>query len=76
MIPIVYRDNYLQGLHALSRYANPAPLIRVLDFAQEYAAAIDWRDLGQAEQLLEKTNAFLTPELAEERGLWLLLPPR
>jgi hypothetical protein len=45
VIPIAYRDNYLQGLRALSRNGNPRPLIRVLDFAQEYAAAIDWSDL-------------------------------
>ena len=44
VIPIVYRDNYLQGLRALSRNANPQPLIRVLDFAQAYAAAIDWSE--------------------------------
>jgi Fic family protein len=74
VIPIVYRDNYLQGLRALSRNGNPRPLIRVLDFAQEYAKSIDWSDLRRAEQMLEATNAFLEPELAEERGLRLRLP--
>jgi Fic/DOC family len=74
VIPIVYRDNYLQGLRALSRNDNPRPLIRVLDFAQEYAAAIDWSDLRTAERMLEETNAFVTPELAEEQGLRLALP--
>ena len=74
VIPIVYRDNYLQGLRALSRNANPQPLIRVLDFAQAYAAAIEWSDLPTAERMLERTNAFLTPETAEERGVQLELP--
>jgi hypothetical protein len=74
VIPIVYRDNYLQGLRALSRNANPQPLIRVLDFAQAYTAAIDWSDLRTAESLLEQTNAFVTPEEADERGLRLELP--
>ncbi len=74
MIPIVYRDNYLQGLRALSRNGNPRPLVRVLDFAQAYAAAIDWSDLRTAERALEQTNAFLTPETAEERGVRLELP--
>jgi Fic/DOC family len=41
VIPLCYRDNYLQGLRALSRDGNPTPLIRILDFAQEYAAAIE-----------------------------------
>ena len=75
VIPIVYRDDYLQGLRALSRNANPQPLIRVLDFAQEYAAAIDWSDLAGAERMLEQTNAFVTPDLADEQGLRLQLPP-
>lgn len=76
VIPIVYRDNYLQGLRALSRNGNPQPLIRVLDFAQAYAAAIDWSELRAAERTLEQTHAFLEPEVAEERGLRLELPPR
>ncbi len=75
VIPIVYRDDYLQGLRALSRTANPRPLIRVLDFAQEYAAAIGWSDLTEAERMLEQTNAFVTPDLADEQGLRLQLPP-
>jgi len=74
VIPIVYRDNYLQGLRALSRNGNPQPLVRVLDFAQAYAAAIEWSDLRDAERSLEQTNAFLTPEAAEERGVRLELP--
>ena len=74
VIPIVYRDDYLQGLRALSRNANPRPLIRVLDFAQEYAAAIDWSDLTEAERMLEQTNAFVAPEAAEEQGLRLSCP--
>jgi hypothetical protein len=74
VIPIVHRDNYLQGLRALSQNGNPEPLVRVLDFAQAYAAAIEWRDLRAAERTLEDTNAFLTPEVAEERGQRLELP--
>ena len=75
VIPIVYRDDYLQSLRALSRNGNPQPLIRILDFAQEYAAAIDWSDLRVAERMLEQTNAFVTPDVADERGVRLQLPP-
>jgi hypothetical protein len=74
VIPLCYRDNYLQGLRALSRDGNPAPLVRILDFAQEYAAAIDWRDLKTAENMLRETNALVPPWVAEERGIRLLLP--
>jgi hypothetical protein len=75
VIPLVYRDEYLQGLRALSRNSNPRPLIRVLDYAQRYAAAIDWSDLRVAERMLEQTNAFVTPDVADERGVRLQLPP-
>ncbi len=74
VIPIVYRDDYLQGLRALSRNGNPQPLIRVLDYVQDYAAAIDWSDLKTAERMLEETNAFVPPDTAEERGVRLQLP--
>jgi Fic/DOC family len=74
VIPLSYRDNYLQGLRALSRDGNPAPLIRILDFAQEYAAAIDWRDLSTAEKMLRETNALVPPWVAEERGIRLRMP--
>lgn len=74
LIPIVYRDDYLQGLRALSQGANPQPLIRVLDFAQAYAAEIEWADLKTAERLLTESNAFVPPDIADERGLRLRLP--
>jgi len=74
VIPLVYRDEYLRGLRALSRSANPQPLIRVLDYAQGYAAAIDWSDLARAEEELERTNALVPPDLAEERGVRLRMP--
>jgi hypothetical protein len=74
VIPLVYRDEYLQGLRALSRNANPQPLIRVLEYAQRYAAAIDWSDLSRAEEALERTNAFVPPDLAVERGTRLRMP--
>lgn len=74
VIPLVYRDEYLRGLRALSRNANPQPLVRVLDFAQEYAAAIEWSDLRRAEDMLERTNALVPPDLAEERGVRLRMP--
>jgi fido (protein-threonine AMPylation protein) len=74
VIPLVYRDNYLQSLRALSRNSDPSPLIRVLDFAQRYAAAIPWQDLRTAERVLDETNAFVTPEEAAETGARLISP--
>ncbi|HYQ79472.1 MAG TPA: Fic family protein [Solirubrobacterales bacterium] len=74
VIPLSYRDDYLQSLRALSRSSNPRPLVRVLDFAQQYAAAIDWSDLRTAKAMLTQTNAFVPPDVAEEKGLRLRLP--
>jgi fido (protein-threonine AMPylation protein) len=74
VIPLVYRGNYLQSLRALSHSGDPTPLIRVLDFAQRYAAAIPWQDLRFAERALDETNAFVTPEEASETGDRLRLP--
>ncbi len=74
VIPLSFRDNYLQGLRALSRNGNPRPLVRILDFAQRYAAAIDWSDLDTAKRTLARTNAFLPPDVAHEKELRLVLP--
>jgi hypothetical protein len=74
VIPLSYRDDYLAGLRALSRGGNPRPLIRVLDFAQRYAAMIDWGDLELAHQMLGESNGFIPPDEAEETGQRLRLP--
>ncbi len=73
-IPLSYRDDYLKALRALSRNGDPRPLVRVLDFAQRYAAAIDWSDLDTAKGMLARTNALVPPDEAEEKGLRLMLP--
>lgn len=74
IVPIVYRDDYLQSLRALSRNGDPAPLIRVLDFAQHYASLVNWSALSGAEDTLRATNAFLEPDEARDRGVRLTLP--
>jgi hypothetical protein len=74
VIPISYRDDYLQGLRALSLGGDPKPLVRVLEFAQRYAAGIDWSDLRRAERILAATNAFVLPHLADEQRRRLRLP--
>jgi len=52
----------------------PAPVVRVLDFAQRYTSAIDFSDLGKARSILEKTNAFADPNEADAAGIRLVLP--
>ncbi len=74
VIPLSYRDDYLGGLRALSRSGDPRPLIRVVDFAQQYSAAIDWSDQSLARRMLEESNALVPPDEAEQTGQRLRLP--
>ncbi|MGV1048813.1 MAG: Fic family protein [Solirubrobacterales bacterium] len=74
VVPLSFRDDYMQSLRTLSRNAEPRPFVRVMDYLQQYAAAIDWSDLGRAEAALRATNAFVTPDVADESGVRLRLP--
>ncbi|MFL5493023.1 MAG: Fic family protein [Gemmatimonadales bacterium] len=61
LIPTVYRDEYLTGLRVHTRQGHPNPLIKTLDFAQEYAARIDFSDYDRALAVLRETGAFEEP---------------
>jgi hypothetical protein len=74
IIPTVYRNNYLAALKALSQSEKPAPVIRVLDFAQKYTGSIHWEDFDTARSELEQTNAFGDSTEAEDHGVRLILP--
>lgn len=74
IIPIVYRNNYIAALKAMSNDGTAEPLIRVLDFAQRYALAIPFETFDKANFVLARTNAFLKPEEAEEAGVRLTMP--
>jgi hypothetical protein len=74
MIPIVYRDDYMQALRAMSRLSSPRALIKVLGRAQEWADGVDWSSMAAALADLERTNALLTPQEADERGVILRTP--
>jgi hypothetical protein len=74
IIPTVFRNNYLAALNALSHSATPEPLIRVLDFAWRWTAAIDWQDVETTRRELEGCNAFIKPGIADDQGLRLKMP--
>jgi Fic family protein len=74
IIPIVYRNNYLSALRALSNSGYAEALIRTLDFAQKYTNSIDWLDFQNATDWLKKTNAFMNPNEADEKAIRLKLP--
>ena len=74
IIPTIFRSNYLTGLKVLSNSDNPNTLIRSLDFAQKWVAAVPWANLGPTQRALEGCNAFMDPAEADERGIRLRLP--
>jgi Fic family protein len=74
MIPIVYRDDYMQALRATSRLSSPRALIKALGRAQEWADGVDWSSMTAALSDLQRTNALLTPEEADEQGVILRTP--
>lgn len=74
VVPTAYRANYLSALKALSRTARPESLIRVLDYAQKWTAAIDWRSVEETRRELEVCNAFLDSAVAEDEGRRLRMP--
>lgn len=74
LIPSVYRNNYLQSLRAMSRSHNPEPLPKVVEFAQRYSHAIDFSSLESARSMLDRTNAFMDANEADEAGVRLRLP--
>jgi hypothetical protein len=76
VIPTVYRTNYLSALKALSQNGRPEPLIRMLDYAQKWTVAIDWRTVEETRHELDACNAFLDPNVADEEGRRLRMPGR
>ncbi|MGQ0508923.1 MAG: hypothetical protein ACT4TC_26775 [Myxococcaceae bacterium] len=45
-----------------------------MDFAQRYTSRVDFSTLDKARRMLERTQAFLDPQEALDRGLRLTLP--
>jgi len=70
MIPVVYRDDYLLALRALSRKSDPRPLIKALVRAQEFCAALPLDSYEHAHSVLSLCNAFKEPDEAR-----LIIPP-
>jgi hypothetical protein len=76
VIPTVLRDDYIAALKALSRAANPRPLVRTLGFAQRWVAAVPWGALATTTTVLTDCHAFLESADAERDGVALRMPDR
>lgn len=58
IVPTVYRDDYLLALRALSRSNNPAPLIRAMDYIQQFTARLPMTSYEDAISALTTAHAF------------------
>jgi len=74
VIPTVSRNDYLRALRRLSRQDQPDLFVTYLDRIRRWTARIDWSTLAVARMRLERTNAFVDANDAEDRGLQLLDP--
>jgi hypothetical protein len=60
------------ALKALSQNGITGALVRTMDFAQRYTAAIDFSELERARFLLERRHAFIDPKEADANGVRLV----
>ena len=74
ILPTVYRAHYLAALKALSRNRRAEPLIHMLDYAQRWTAAVDWRSLVETRRELDECNAFLDSNVAVAEDRRLRMP--
>ena len=74
VIATVYRGNYIAAQRALTHNGVATPLIRTLDYAQRWTAAVDWRSVQGTARELAACNAFLESESAEQEGRRLRMP--
>jgi len=74
VIPTITRNDYLRALRRLSRQDRPDLLVAYLDRVRRWTARMDWSTLPAARRLLDRTNAFVDANEAEDRGLHLVDP--
>ena len=74
VIPTVYRDNYVAAQRALSVGHSAVPMLRMLDLAWRWTAAMDWGPLDQTTERLRACNAFDTEAVAERKSVRLRIP--
>jgi fido (protein-threonine AMPylation protein) len=74
VIPTISRNEYLRALRRLSRQDRPDLFVTYLDRVRRWTTRMDWSTLDVTRSLLERTNAFVDANDAEDRGLQLLDP--
>jgi hypothetical protein len=62
IIPIVHRDNYLDGQKAATNYGRFRTMVKVLHQMQCYTASVHWTDYDDAKSKLIRNAAFKRPD--------------
>jgi hypothetical protein len=71
VIPTVFREDYIGALRALTRQGEPAPLLKVLAYAQRFTSEIRYEDLHTAIALMTQCHAFEEDDNEQDRRLRL-----
>ncbi|MCY3812805.1 MAG: Fic family protein [Gammaproteobacteria bacterium] len=74
VIPAVYRDNYIAGQRALTAGHGAHAMLRMLDFAWGWTAAVPWRGFETTMATLRTCHAFDTAEQIDRLGIRLAMP--
>lgn len=74
LIPVVTRNDYLQGLRRLSREGDPDLLVRVLATNWTWSSQGDYSSVAAARDMLEQTHALVDAADAERAGKYLRMP--
>ncbi len=74
LIPMVFRDEYLDALRAMSNGSNSVPLSRTLDRAQRWTSLLSWTDRSRAMRDMIGSNALVIPAEAAESNIHLQDP--
>jgi fido (protein-threonine AMPylation protein) len=62
IVPVVYRDDYITALKAMSSNAHPVPLCRMLARAARFSRWLDMSSKDNAFAALKRSNAHERPE--------------
>lgn len=74
VVPTISRNDYLRALRRLTRQDRPDLFVTLLDRVRRWTARTDWSTLEGARRQLDRSNAFVDANDAEERGLHLIDP--
>jgi hypothetical protein len=76
IVPVVFRQDYLDGLRRLSRNDDPSVYIKAMRYAHDFTHSVDFDDYEESKRLLEEAHAFDEPDsdqrlkILERRRPW------